>query len=294
MIESTLRKGYFRSRNFENCPGSLAPPSRNQQDFELCHGHSFRPDPRLKFITKFRVLLKPRFNSCLIRHDNASQIVNTRLEGVSGIYARGRLTSSLPRLSLITNSRRCIVHCRNKRWGISIQCKMSRDRFFAIDFFSNVLNQADLLRLVPLDCFYFKRKRLQEVDRATFALSGNPPLVSLLPDVMRSQWPSPTWIWIPQTVGCIFGGRQHQFQFRKFSQFVRLLYQDELLLSFLSTYTQMLYQYIQICNRNVSRGTKLICSLIFSFFANANRRNIPPSAISTLNLIIIDTSLFNN
>ena len=89
--------------------------------------------------------------------------------GVSEIHARGRLTSSFPKLLLITSSRRRIVDGRNKAsWGISIHCKMSRDRFFAIKFFSNEFNQADLMRLDLLDCFYFKRKRSQETDRATY------------------------------------------------------------------------------------------------------------------------------
>ena len=45
---------------------------------------------------------------------------------------------------------------------------MSRDRSFAIALYWNAFNQAHLMRFVPHDCLYFKRKRSQKVDHATF------------------------------------------------------------------------------------------------------------------------------
>ena len=51
---------------------------------------------------------------------------------------------------------------------ISIQCKMSHYRSFAIAFFWNACSQLQLMRFVPLHCLYLKRKRSQKVDPATF------------------------------------------------------------------------------------------------------------------------------
>jgi hypothetical protein len=51
---------------------------------------------------------------------------------------------------------------------VSIQCKMLRDRLFAIAFFGNTNSQAEQISLAVVDCTHFKRKRSQKIDRATF------------------------------------------------------------------------------------------------------------------------------
>jgi hypothetical protein len=50
---------------------------------------------------------------------------------------------------------------------ISIRCKMSHYRLFAIAFFWNACSQLQLMRFVPLHCLYLKSKRSQKVDPAT-------------------------------------------------------------------------------------------------------------------------------
>jgi hypothetical protein len=54
----------------------------------------------------------------------------------------------------------------------SAKCRM-------IAFFWNVCSQLQLMRFVPLDCLYFKRKRSQKSIAQYFALNRNPPLLVL-------------------------------------------------------------------------------------------------------------------
>jgi hypothetical protein len=66
-----------------------------------------------------------------------------------------------------------MLHASKSFRPISIQCKISRDQLFAINFFSNPLSQRDPLRLIA--CISKESDRKMSIERH-FALNENPPL----------------------------------------------------------------------------------------------------------------------
>jgi hypothetical protein len=73
--------------------------------------------------------------------------------------------------------RSILIYVRCRR--ISIQCKILRDRFFAIAFFWNVCSQLQLMRFVPLVFCISKESDRKKSIAQHCALYGNPPLSTL-------------------------------------------------------------------------------------------------------------------